>query len=137
MDKNERSFLSKIPDNVKVNICRWWLCGAIYFLLGLGTSLGTSDSALDLVFFLGIGIGIAHIFIFNPIVYSMFDIERNGKIVNKKYYERTILEGTFSKLAELLKCLICSFCVFFIYQFINLSIVNIFNLAEETVVLPG
>lgn len=68
---------------LKVGFFRWWLSGAVYFFIAWGTNLGMKEDPLDLIFVLGVVTGVAHIFIFNPIVYGMFDIKRNGKIVNK------------------------------------------------------
>ncbi len=135
MEKNEESFLARVPEGVKVAIVRWWFAGAIYFMLGWGL-LGELDS-LDLMFFVGLGIGVAHIFVLHPLIYSMFNIKRNGKIVNKKYYERTILEGVAVKLGEILKCIVCSFVVGYIYVGINLLINLIFNLPSDTIKLGG
>lgn len=134
---DQRSFVSKIPDSVKINLCRWWFFGAIYFFIAWGTNLGANSNPIDLIFFLGVAIGIANIFILNPILYSMFDIERNGKIINKKYYDRTIIEGVTVKLGEILKCLICSIGVFAIYTAINLIAIKLFSLDESEIWLQG
>lgn len=133
--KDERTFLSKIPDKVKINVCRWWFFGALFFLIAWGTNI--SSNKLDLIFFMGVGIGIGNIFIFNPLMYSIFDVERNGKLINKKYYERKVLEGVFVKLAEIFKCLLCSFLVWAIYQGINISFINILNLDENKIPFPA
>lgn len=133
MEKNEASFWSKIPESVKVAIARWWFAGAMYFMFGWGLLGGFEP--LDQMFFIGLGIGVAHIFVLHPLIYSMFNIKRNGKIVNKKYYERTILEGVLVKLGEIVKCVLCSFTVGFLYVGLNLLINLIFNLPDDTIKL--
>lgn len=135
MKNNEASFWSRIPDSVKVAIGRWWFAGAMYFLLAWGL-LG-EFSSIDQMFFIGLGIGVAHIFVLHPLVYSMFNIKRNGKIVNKKYYERTILEGVFVKLGEIFKCIVCSFIVGFTYVGINMAINSIFGYSDDTIKFGG
>ncbi|MFI3252463.1 MAG: hypothetical protein R3Y60_04915 [bacterium] len=128
MDKNEASFLSRIPDSVKIAVLRWWLIGAIYFMCGMGLGLtGLSGAIL-----LGIAVAVANMFLFHPVIYSMFDVERNGKIINKKYYERTIIEGAFVKLAEAFKCILCSIFTLFVYGTINLVINSLFDYSSDT-----
>ncbi len=126
--KDDRSFFAKIPDNVKVAIARWWFAGAMYFMFGWGLGF----SGLDGIFWIGVAIGVGHIFVLHPLVYSMFQIERNGKIINKKYYERTIVEGSLVKIVEILKCLICTFAAAYTYGIINLTINAIFDYSSDT-----
>lgn len=137
LEKEKVSFLSKISDSTKIKIIRWWCAAAIYFFIGWGTTLGGNETPYDLVVALGIVAGLANVFVVHPVIYAMFDIERKGKIENKKYYERTVLEGVWHKLGEVFKCLLVSIMVFFIYQIINISIINIFNGDESSVVFGG
>lgn len=122
---NKKSILSKIPDNVKIAIFRWWLAGAVYFFIAWGTNLGMNADPLDLIFVLGLVLGVCHIFIFNPIVYGMFDIKRNGKIINKKYYERTIMQNIFLRLGEIFRCLIITVLIVATYELLNTTINSI------------
>ena len=115
----KKNILSKIPDNVKVEFFRWWFVGAIYFLVAWGTNLGNSDDAFDLIFWLAVAISFGHILIFNPIVYGMFEIERNGVIVNKKYNERKIWEGALLKTLEFFHCFVVSILVYLTYEMLN------------------
>lgn len=95
------------------------------------------EDPLDLIFVLGVVTGVAHIFIFNPIVYGMFDIKRNGKIVNKKYYERTIFQNVFLNLAEIFKCMIITVLVVATYELINTTILAITNQTASTIPVKG
>ncbi len=136
-EKNKKkNFLSKISDNKKALIFRWWISGAVCFFIGWGTSLGTRIDSYDLIFVLGLVTGLAHLIIYNPIVFGMFEIERDGKIVNKKYYERTILEGTYVKLAEIMKSIFSVIFVSLTYFLVNILYSIIFNKPETFIFLP-
>jgi hypothetical protein len=127
----------RFSDNTKVSFFRWWFAGALYYLLAFGSGVGQSDSFLDLLLFLGLGMGIATLFVFNPIVYGMFDIKRNGRIVNQKYNERTLLVGVVQKLLELGKCFLVVLLVALLYQLLNLGIQVMRNLPEGTISIKG
>ena len=133
----KRTLWSKISDNKKVTFFRWWFEGAVYFFIAWGTQLAMSTDPLDLLFVLAIVTTVVHIFIFNPICYAMFDIERKGYIINKKYYERKIWEGVLNYLGEFFRCLITVMLVFASYQGINKAIIAIFNYTKDVVVLKG
>lgn len=137
MKEESNGFLSKISDNVKVGFFRWWFVGAIYFFVGWGTGLGNSKSAFDLIFILSLATSVGMIFIFNPIVYGMFEIERNGVIINKKINERSAWVGALMKIGEFFKCFIVTILVFFSYQFINLGINKWLGKTADTVVIKG
>lgn len=137
MKEESHGFLSKISDNVKAGFFRWWFVGAIYFFVGWGTGLGNSKSAFDLIFILALATSVGMIFIFNPIVYGMFEIERNGVIINKKINERSVWVGALMKIGEFFKCFIVTILVFFSYQFINLGINKWLGKTADTVVIKG
>ncbi len=126
-----------MSDKTKISIMRWWFVGAAYFFIGMGTSLAEYSDPLDLIFFLGVGIGVLNVLIFHPIIYNMFDIRRRGKIQNKKYFERGIFTNVGLALAEILKCLIIVILVFLVYQGINTLLVSIFTYEEDAVALAG
>lgn len=111
-----------INDNVKIVICRWWFSAAVCFFIAFGLNLGNQETTFELIFFLGLGMGIANILLFNPIIMSVFDIKRRGKIANKKMSERTVLEGTFYLLSEIFKSMFSVYIVSWIYQGINVAI---------------
>jgi hypothetical protein len=127
----------RFSDNTKVSFFRWWFAGALYYLLAFGSAVGQSDSFLDLLLFLGLGMGIATLFVFNPIVYGMFDIKRHGRIMNQKYDERTLLVGVVQKLLELGKCFLVVLLVALLYQLLNLGIQVMRNLPKGTISLKG
>lgn len=127
----------RFSDNTKVSLFRWWFAGALYYLLAFGSSLGASDSLLDLLVFLGLGMGLGTLFVFNPIVYGMFSIKRNGRIINQKYNERTLLVGVLQKLLELGKCFLVVLIVTMIYQVVNLGIQDLRNLPPGTITIKG
>lgn len=127
-DKDERPFLSKINDNVKIAFLRFWFVGLIYYLIGWGTDLGMRSDPLDLIFVLAIVIAGGHIILFNPITRLMFDIERNGKVINKEIAQRKIWQGVLLNILEFFKCLFISFLIYLTYEIINMGLMNIFNL---------
>ncbi len=137
MKEESHGFLSKISDNVKVSFFRWWFVGAIYFFVGWGTKLGNSKTAFDFIFILALVTAVGMIFIFNPIVYGMFEIEQNGVIINKKINERSVWLGSLMKIGEFFKCFIVTILVFFSYQFINFGINKWFGNGSDTVVIKG
>ncbi len=127
----------RMSEETKVSLCRWWFVGMVYFLIGFGTSLGNSIDPLDLILVLGIGIGMGTVFIFHPIVYYMFNIKRRGKIANKKYQSRSVMEGVSLSLVEVVRCFAVVVLVFFVYQGINIALIALLGLAEDVVVVAG
>ena len=59
-------------DNRKAGLMRWWLVGMCYFMIGFGTQVGGYSSPIDFIFFLGVGIGLVTIVVYNPIAYNVF-----------------------------------------------------------------
>lgn len=133
----KKSIWSKIPDNVKAEFFRWWFVGAIYFLVAWGTSLGNHEDVFDLIFWLAVAISFGHILIFNPIVYGMFEIERNGVIVNKKYNERKIWEGALMKILEFFHCFVVSILVFITYELLNRWIIELAHMNKNAIPVQG
>ncbi len=127
----------RMSDKMKISIFRWWFVGAIYFFIAMGTQLASMTDPLDLIFFLGIGIGVTNVFVFHPIIYHMFSIKRRGKIQNKKYFERGIIANVGLSLAEIFKCLFIVILVFFVYQGINIVLVALLGAGEGAVILAG
>ena len=129
-EKNDqRSILSRINDNVKIAFLRFWFVGLIYYLIGWGTNLGESDSPFDLIFVLSLITAAGHLFIFNPIMYKMFDVQRNGIFVNKKYSERSIFQNVICNLLEFFKCVFITILVFLTYQLINYILIDLLKLS--------
>ncbi len=128
--------IKKMDSKYKVLFFRWWFSAAVCFFIVWGTSLGSQETTLDLIFFLGLGMGIGNLFIFNPIISSVFDIERRGKIANKKMTERSIPEGIFYMLSEIFKSMLAVYIVSWIYEGINILINKIGNYPSEHVGFP-
>lgn len=66
----------------------------------------------------------------------MFDIKRNGKIVNKKINERHIWEGALLKTFDFFMCLVVSILVYATYECINRLIIHFGNMSSTTVPFP-
>ena len=135
--KEKKREKKKISDNVKAGILRWWMAGMCYFFIGFGTQIGALADPLDLIFFLGLGLGLVTVFLYNPIAYRMFDIVRKGKISNKSYFERSGWQNAVLKLAEIFKNMVLVFLVYMTYQSVNLLLEQLFLLPEGTVTIPG
>ena len=65
----------------------------------------------------------------------MFDIERNGKVINKDIAKRKIYQGVLLNLVEFLRCFIVTYLIYLTYQLINQAIMNLAHI--ETIVIPG
>lgn len=127
----------KLSDNVKAGAIRWWLAGMCYFFIGFGTQAGAFADPLDLIFFLGIGLGLVTIFLYHPLVYRMFRIVRKGRIANQSYFERSGWQNAVFNLAEIFKNLFVVFLVYMTYQSLNLVLEQVLALPEGTVAVPG
>lgn len=128
--------IKKLDNKYKIIFFRWWFSAAVCFFIVWGTQLGAQETTFELIFFLGLGMAIGNLFIFNPIISSVFDIERRGKIANKKMSERTVLEGVFYMLSEVFKSMISVYVVSWIYEGINLLINYLGNFADSHVGFP-
>lgn len=127
----------KISDNVKAGVFRWWIAGMCYFFIGFGTQSGIFTDPLDMIFFLGLGLGLATLFLYNPVAYRMFDIIRKGRIYNQSYFERSGWENAVFKLAEILKNMVLVFLIYVTYQSVNMLLERLLHLPEGTVTIPG
>lgn len=126
----------KWKESTKIAVFRWWFAGAVYFMIAWATPLG-QGSFIDLVFFLGVAGGLGTVFIFDPIVYGMFDVTRAGRIVNKKYYERTVWQGAARKLMELFKNFTVNALVAATYTAGNLMLCAWAGAPEGTILWAG
>ncbi len=138
MTGRERKYgKKKISDNVKAGVFRWWIAGMCYFFIGFGTQSGIFADPLDMIFFLGLGLGLATLLLYNPVAYRMFDIVRKGKIYNQNYFERSGWQNAVLKLAEILKNMVLVFLIYMTYQSVNLLLERLLHLPEGTVTIPG
>ena len=136
MDK-ERKPRFHFTDNVKAGLLRWWLVGMCYFMIGFGTQAGANSDPLDLIFFLGVGIGLVTVIIYNPIAYSAFQTVRGGEIVNKTRKNRSGAAKARDNLLEILQSLLVVILVYLTYQGVNELLVKILEREEGALIIPG
>lgn len=132
-----RKFRPRVSDNVKAGVIRWWMAGMCYFMIGFGTRAGMLADPLDLIFFLGVGIGLVTVVIYDPIVYSAFDVVRGGEIVNKTRKNRSGARRALDNLLEIGTSLAVVVLIYLTYQGINELLVKILERPEGTAIVPG
>lgn len=119
-------------------LIRWWGAGAVYFFIGWGTGLGSQSDAFDFIFILGVVAGLVTIVVLDPLIYGMLDIERkDGKLYNKKYFERTIFQNVFVRSAEIIKAIVIVIGVFLTYNLINIALIHLLDVSDTSIPLPG
>ncbi len=89
------------------------------------------------LFFLGVGIGLVTIVVYNPIAYNVFDIVRGGEIVNHRYRNKKGWQRALQTLGDLGLSMLVVILVYLSYQNINLFLVGLLGLSPETVVVAG
>lgn len=124
-------------DNVKAGALRWWLMGMCYFMIGFGTEAGLANDPLDLIALLIICTALVTIYIYNPIAYNAFKIVRNGKILNTQYHTQKGWKKALRNIGELAISGVVVVLVYLSYQSINGVIIQLCQLPEESVVVPG
>lgn len=122
----------KNKDPLWIYLIRWWSGGAIYFLIGWGTQLGRYTSLIDLVFFLGLSIGLANTFIVNPIIKMLFNVGWH-----KSYGSSTYVERIICRIKDITLGFTVTLSVMFLYNFINGIANKMLNLSEGEIFLPG
>ncbi len=132
-----KTWFLRLSDNTKSYFVIWWFAGAVYFFVGWGTNLGQLEDPFALIFFLGLGMGLVTAFLINPIIYHMFTIQRRGKIANKKYFQRSVLQGALFKLLDFLKAFVINILIFITYQLLNQALILLLELNPDRVVVPG
>ena len=133
-DRKSRFYLN---DRVKAGLLRWWLAGMCYFLVGCGTQSGVLDSPLDLIFWLGVAVGLTTVFIYQPIAYSAFEPERNGENLSRRHWRRKGWRKALYNLGVICECMLIVVLVYLTYQNINLLLIRLGNLPEDAVVVAG
>lgn len=109
----------RIPDGVKMFVLRWWMVGAVCFFVGFGTGFGASANPLDLVFLLCSVIAALTVFVFNPIIFTLYDIRKAGRIVNAEYRSQPFSGKILRNVREILKCYAVGILEFMTYQGLN------------------
>lgn len=134
--EEKKTFMQKVPESVKVNFFRWWFAGSVFLYIAQGTSLGQAENPTGLVLSLSLILGLTTVFIFNKIVYGMFQCKRRGVILNKKWKDRNTIERVVVDLGEILKCTLTVFTIFIVYQSVNVILNNIFGNTGEVRFAP-
>lgn len=136
--RNEyRSAGNNRSERFKAGLLRWWLAGMCYFLVGFGTQAGSLQDPIDLIFLLSVAVGVSTIAIYQPIAYSVFNLEKNDVNLNRQYKERRGWRKALYNLLVVVKCTLIVFLVYLTYQNINILLVQLRELPEETVVFAG
>lgn len=114
------------------NIIRWWAAAAVYFFVGWGTSLGSQTNIIDFVFFLGLAIGIAEMFIVAPIIRNMFN-------TSEGFYwrQKTVWQQAGTRLIIVFRSIFLMTLIVVTYDAINMAAIRIGGLHPDTVLLPG
>ncbi|RPI32152.1 MAG: hypothetical protein EHM70_09660 [Chloroflexota bacterium] len=132
MPQEERRFKKYLTDRNISMVIRWWAAGAVYFFIGWGTFLGSQRSTIDLMFTLGLVLGLFNVLILNPFLRLMFNLGPK-----RPPQENTFMQRMSDHLVELIKNIFIVFIVFLIYITINRSLVGLLHLPEDSVPLPG
>ncbi|KAA3661115.1 MAG: hypothetical protein DWQ04_17395 [Chloroflexi bacterium] len=132
MTRKQRRFQKYLTDRNISLVIRWWAAGAVYFFIGWGTSLGSQQSIIDFVFFLGLVMGVFNILIINPALRMMFNI-----LPSRPPSENTPWQRTSDYLVELIKNVLIMIVVALIYWAINRAAIAIFDVPTDSVPLPG
>lgn len=112
-------------------IIRFWFTGAVFFFIGWGTGIAQA-SIYDYVFFLGLSIAIVEMFIVGPVIRLALNVEGTNRNKEKNVFKRVI-----KRLGHILQAIFLVALVATVYTIINQSIVGLFGLPVETVVLPA
>lgn len=126
-----------LSEGFKAGIFRWWFTGAVYFFIAFGTSLGTQSTPIDLLFFLGVGLGAGTALLFNPIIFGVFNVKRPEGLWSLPYGERKIWQNVLLIFIEVFRAWLLVTLVYLTYQAINLAAQQLMSLPEGTVTLGG
>jgi hypothetical protein len=114
-------------------LARWWSAGAVYFFIAWGTTIGESEYGyLDLALVLGVFIGLFFMLVVNPILRSMFNLR-----AEIEYKSSSVLQLVLYRLGEILKSTIIVVLIVIITSAINIGLISILQLPEDSVPFPG
>lgn len=117
---------------ITIFLIRWWAIGAVYFLIGWGTPLGRYNNLIDLIFFLGITIGLVNTFFVNPVLKMLYNVGWH-----KSYGSSTFGERFICRAKDISLGLVLAIIVMGIYQGINSLAVHMFSYPADKIFLPG
>lgn len=119
----------KLPPWVKAVLVKLWVAGAVYFFIGWGLFLNTTDQ-LDLTLLLGLALGAVTDLMVNRIFFSM---ERGkGEYHSFMMFPQRKYAGF---LLNILYGIVLCFFVAYTYHIINVAAIHIYHLPETSVVL--
>jgi len=113
-------------------IFRWWMAAAVYFFIGWGTGLGNQNSVIDFVFFLGVTIGIAEMFVISPVIRAMLNT-REGFY----WRQKSLRQKVGIRLMVFLRSFVIVCFIVLTYNVINMGAIRLGGLDPRTVFLPG
>ncbi len=111
---------------------RFWAAAAAYYFIGWGTGLGAQTNIIDFVFFLGVGIGIAEMFIVKPIIIHMFNTDEGFY-----WRQKSVWQKAASRLLTVFRSMLMVFLIVLTYDAINIAAIRLLNLPADAVFLPG
>ncbi|MEX1377482.1 MAG: hypothetical protein AB1Z23_08395 [Eubacteriales bacterium] len=119
----------KLPTWLKAVLIKFWFAGAVYFFVGWGLFLNTTDQ-LDLALVIGLVLGTITDLMVNRIFHGMEHVGNEYSI-----FMMFPKKNFASFLLNVLYGIILSFIVAYTYHFINAAIIQIKYLPETSVVL--
>lgn len=124
MSNENQSYRKKgMPTWLSILLIRWWSAGAVYYFIGWGTMMGHNSTLVDLIFFLGVVMGLINAFVLNPIFKQLFDYGWH-----KTYKQSTVVNRFFSRLIEIFLSLLTITLVSGVYTLINRTIISMRNI---------
>lgn len=112
-------------------LIRIWFAGAVFFFIGWGSGLAQA-SVYDYVFFLGLSMALAEMAVVDPVVRLALNVEGTNRTREKSVPKRVL-----HRLARIFRAIFLVAMIAVIYNVINRSLVLLFGLPVETVVLPA
>ncbi len=130
--ENSEAFIPKkrkIPVWLRAVLIKAWFAGAVYFFIGWGLFINTTDQ-LDITLALGLVLGI----ITDVVVNNIF---RGMKRKNIDYYKYMMFprKKIASFFLNIIYAIILSFLIAYTYNFINYAAIKINSLPENSIVL--
>ena len=113
-------------------IVRWWSSAAVYFFVGWGTGLGAQANVIDFVFFLGLAIAVAEMFLIAPIIRNMFNT-REGFY----WRQKSVGQKVVTRLIIVFRSMFIMSLIVITYDVINIAAIKVGGLHPDTVLLPG
>ena len=117
-----KAFKINMSSKTKKFLIEWWSMGAIYFFIGFGSLAAYSD-ALDLIFFLGVTIGVVKTYLIPKFIDEINPYEKKTKTSLFRLSKNTLMG------------LVLTVAVIYTYDFINSRLVDVLNLSSGKVIV--